>query len=163
LPHGKQKVVKWLRSALCLLAKVALPAHAQDPDTLNPAPLPPLANPDSPGTPAKELFARKTTPLPVAPRSIGSYSDGCLAGAVALPINGPTRQVMRCREIAIGEIQGSSRSLRRLPKTPRRLVGTGSWSATSQPRGGPMITGHASHQIGLDVDISFTPMPDHEL
>ena len=33
----------------------------------------------------------------------------------------------------------------------------------SQPRGGPMLNGHSSHQIGLDVDIWFTPMPDHEL
>jgi hypothetical protein len=29
----------------------------------------------------------------------------------------------------------------------------------SQPRGGPMITGHASHQVGLDADIWLTPMP----
>ena len=33
----------------------------------------------------------------------------------------------------------------------------------SQPRGGPLLSRHASHQIGLDVDIWFTPMPDHEL
>jgi len=33
----------------------------------------------------------------------------------------------------------------------------------SQPRGGPMLTGHASHQIGLDVDIWLTPMPAREL
>jgi penicillin-insensitive murein endopeptidase len=33
----------------------------------------------------------------------------------------------------------------------------------SQPRGGPMLTGHASHQIGLDADVWFTPMPDHVL
>jgi penicillin-insensitive murein endopeptidase len=33
----------------------------------------------------------------------------------------------------------------------------------SQPRGGPMITGHASHQIGLDVDIWFMPMPQQPL
>ena len=26
-----------------------------------------------------------------------------------------------------------------------------------------MITGHASHQVGLDADIWFTPMPDREL
>ncbi len=26
-----------------------------------------------------------------------------------------------------------------------------------------MLTGHASHQIGLDADIWLTPMPDHEL
>lgn len=33
----------------------------------------------------------------------------------------------------------------------------------SQPRGGPMLTGHASHQVGLDADIWFTPMPDRRL
>ena len=33
----------------------------------------------------------------------------------------------------------------------------------SQPRGGPMLTGHDSHQIGLDADIWFTPMPAREL
>ena len=33
----------------------------------------------------------------------------------------------------------------------------------AQPRGGPMLTGHASHQIGLDADIWLTPMPDREL
>ena len=33
----------------------------------------------------------------------------------------------------------------------------------SQPRGGPMRTGHASHQVGLDADIWLTPMPDREL
>ena len=33
----------------------------------------------------------------------------------------------------------------------------------SQPRGGPMRTGHASHQIGLDADIWLTPMPRRTL
>ena len=33
----------------------------------------------------------------------------------------------------------------------------------SQARGGPMLTGHSSHQIGLDADIWLTPMPDREL
>ena len=33
----------------------------------------------------------------------------------------------------------------------------------SQPRGGPMLTGHASHQIGLDADIWLTPMPPRRL
>ena len=62
---------------------------AQDPDTLdptppgslNPAPLPPLDNPNSPKTPAKQLFARKLTPFPGPPRSIGGYANGCLAFA----------------------------------------------------------------------------------
>ena len=29
----------------------------------------------------------------------------------------------------------------------------------SQPRGGPMTSGHASHQIGLDADIWMLPPP----
>jgi penicillin-insensitive murein endopeptidase len=29
----------------------------------------------------------------------------------------------------------------------------------AQPRGGPMLTGHASHQVGLDADVWLNPMP----
>jgi len=68
---------------------------AQERGTLNPQPLPPLVNPTNPKTPARELFARKSEPLPLAARAIGSYVRGCLAGAIALPINGNTWQVMR--------------------------------------------------------------------
>jgi penicillin-insensitive murein endopeptidase len=89
-----KKAAGLLCSLICIVVGNVL-AHAQDPGTLNPEPLPPLPNPDSPATPARELFARKTTPLPGPPRSIGSYADGCLGGAVALPIKGPTWQVMR--------------------------------------------------------------------
>ncbi|MFL5106044.1 MAG: penicillin-insensitive murein endopeptidase, partial [Xanthobacteraceae bacterium] len=60
-------------------------AQAQDKGTLNPQPLPPLADPSDPALAAKELFGRKPTPAPLAARSIGFYSKGCLAGAVALP------------------------------------------------------------------------------
>src|SRR5262249_56997249 len=68
---------------------------AQDKGPLNPQPLPPLAHPDDPKMPAKELFGRKPTPAPLQSRTIGFYSKGCLAGAEALPINGRTWQVMR--------------------------------------------------------------------
>jgi penicillin-insensitive murein endopeptidase len=33
----------------------------------------------------------------------------------------------------------------------------------AQPKGGPMLTGHASHQIGLDADVWLTPMPARRL
>jgi penicillin-insensitive murein endopeptidase len=33
----------------------------------------------------------------------------------------------------------------------------------AQPRGGPMLTGHASHQLGIEGDIWLTPMPDRRL
>jgi penicillin-insensitive murein DD-endopeptidase len=154
------------RAALWLLAALLLPlsAAAQDKGTVNPKPLPPLAKPDDPATPAKELFARKPAPAPLQARTIGFYSKGCLAGAVALPINGPTWQVMRLSRNRnwghpnlIGVLE---RLAAQAPKTGWRglLVGD-----LSQPRGGPMLTGHASHQVGLDADIWLTPMPDREL
>src|SRR3954471_19664294 len=70
-------------------------AAAQDRGTLNPEPLPPLAHPENPATPAKELLGRKTGPAQMEARTIGFYAKGCLAGGVALPINGATWQVMR--------------------------------------------------------------------
>ncbi len=139
-------------------------AVAQDRGTLDPAPLPPLANPANPRTPAKELFGRKTAPLPLAARSIGFYTRGCLAGAVALPVNGKTWQVMRLsRNRNWGHpalIDFLERFASRVPKAgwPGILVGD-----LAQPRGGPMLTGHASHQVGLDADIWLTPMPKREL
>src|SRR6202008_1719895 len=86
-------------AVIIALAGLALAAAgglvAQEKGTVNPQPLPPLAHPADPKTPAKELFARKSEPVPLAARAIGSYVRGCLAGAVALPINGKTWQVMR--------------------------------------------------------------------
>ena len=80
-----------------LAAQLAGPqvAGAQDVGTLDPKPLPPLAKPDDPDNAAKELFGRKTTPAQLKPEVLGFYAKGCLAGAQALPINGPTWQVMR--------------------------------------------------------------------
>ena len=45
--------------------------------------------------PAKQLFSEVTTPSPGATKSIGSYAEGCLAGATPLPVTGPRWQVMR--------------------------------------------------------------------
>jgi penicillin-insensitive murein endopeptidase len=124
-------------------------------------PLPPLANPDDPKNPAKELFARRPKAADMQARSIGFYTKGCLAGGVALPINGKTWQVMRLsRNRNWGHpelIAFMERLAAKVPKVsawPGLLVGD-----MAQPRGGPMLTGHASHQVGLDADIWLTPMP----
>ncbi|MFL6799680.1 MAG: penicillin-insensitive murein endopeptidase [Xanthobacteraceae bacterium] len=149
---------------LFMLVTAAHVAHAQDKGTLNPEPLPPLAHPNDPSTPAPELFGRKAAPAKLEARTIGFYAKGCLAGAVALPINGRTWQVMRLsRNRNWGHpqlIQFLERLADQAPKTGWHglLVGD-----LSQPRGGPMRTGHASHQVGLDADIWLTPMPDREL
>ncbi len=80
-----------------LAIALAAEAVAQERGTLNPQPLPPLADPADPNTPAKELFARKPEPVHLAARAIGNYVHGCLAGAVALPINGKTSMSRRVR------------------------------------------------------------------
>ncbi len=139
-------------------------AWGQDKGSVNPVPLPPLPHADDPATPAKQLFARKPEPAPLAARAVGFYARGCLAGAQALPVNGPTWQVMRLSRNRFWGHPNLIAMLERLAdKAPKvgwhgLLVGD-----ISQPRGGPMLTGHASHQVGLDADIWLTPMPDREL
>ncbi len=151
-----------LRLALVLLLTGASPTLAQDAGTLDKKPLPPLEHPDSPTTPARELFGRKTKPVPLAARSIGGYAKGCLAGAVALPINGPTWQVMRLSRNRNWGHPLLIAFLERLAQGAKKVGWNGLLVGDmSQPRGGPMLTGHASHQIGLDADIWLTPMPDH--
>src|SRR4029077_13927038 len=163
-----------MRAAASLLAVLILAAavsaiaqekHLIDPTppgSLNPEPLPPLQNPDAPSMPAKELFARKPTPFPGPPRSIGGYSDGCLAGATQLPKNGPSWQIMRPSRNAHGGNPHLVRFIERFAKNAKKVGWRGLLVGDmSQPRGGPMLSGHTSHQVGLDVDIWFTPMPDH--
>ena len=151
--------------ALALLGCLTGPALAQDRGTLHPKALPPIANPNDPATPAKELFGRATTPASMAARAIGFYSKGCVAGAEALPIDGQTWQVMRLSRnrnwghpALTAFLERLSARVPRINGWPGLLVGD-----ISQPRGGPMLTGHASHQLGLDADIWLTPMPDRRL
>jgi penicillin-insensitive murein endopeptidase len=140
-------------------------ALSQDKGSVNPKPLPPLANPNDPKTPAKQLFGRKTEPTDSAPRSIGFYSKGCLAGGEALPVNGDAWQVMR---LSRNRNWGHPALIAVLERIARQAKQEGVWNGLlvgdmSQPRGGPMFTGHASHQIGLDADIWLTPMPNRSL
>jgi penicillin-insensitive murein endopeptidase len=153
-------------AAVLLLAGAGLasPTAAQDKGSVDPAPPPPLANPSDPATPAKELFGRKQAPARMEARTIGGYARGCLAGAVALPINGRTWQVMR---VSRNRNWGHPVLVRFLEKLAGEAPRTG-WRGLlvgdmAQPRGGPMRTGHASHQLGLDADIWLTPMPAREL
>jgi penicillin-insensitive murein DD-endopeptidase len=118
-----------------------------------------------PAPPAKMLFGAVMGPAPLAARAIGSYARGCLAGGISLPINGPDWQVMRLSRNRnwghprlLDYLERLASDARALDGWPGLLVGD-----MAQPRGGPMITGHASHQIGLDADIWFTPMPNRIL
>jgi penicillin-insensitive murein endopeptidase len=146
----------------CIGASGAL---AQDKGTLDPKPLPPLANPRDPHLAAKELFGRETEPAPLPPQAIGFYARGCIAGAVELPKDGDTWQVMR---LSRNRNWGHPSLVAFLKRLAKRVPEINGWPGLlvgdmAQPRGGPMITGHASHQVGLDADIWLTPMPDRRL
>src|SRR5215510_9287758 len=142
-------IALWLFAATLLLPQLAA---AQDKGTLNPQPLPPLAHPEDPATPAKELFGRKSQPAKLESRTIGFYSKGCLAGAVAMPIDGKTWQVMRLSRNRNWGHPVLVRFLEDLANQAPRTRWRGLLlSDMSQPRGGPMPSGHASHQVGLDA------------
>ena len=107
----------------------------------------------------KRLFAewaRVTDPLPGPPSAIGFYSAGCLQGARRLPLDGTGYSVMRpsrrrffghstlidyLTALAAGRRDAAGKLL---------LVGD-----LGPPQGGPTLSGHASHQNGLDADIWF--------
>lgn len=123
-----------------------------------------LAAPALADPPARELFGAIHTPTAGPAISVGGYAKGCLAGAVQLPADGPTWQAMRLSRdrrwgtpelVTYIEALGQSAAQ---DGWPGLLVGD-----MGNARGGPMPSGHASHQIGLDVDIWLRPMPNHTL
>ncbi|WP_371038065.1 penicillin-insensitive murein endopeptidase [Rhodosalinus sp. FB01] len=108
---------------------------------------------------AKHLFGAERGASPQSPQVIGGYAKGCLAGGVELPETGPTWQAMRlsrnrnwAHPVTVDFVQALSRAAARQPGWQGLYVGD-----MSQPRGGPMLTGHRSHQSGLDVDIWMRP------
>jgi penicillin-insensitive murein endopeptidase len=115
--------------------------------------------------PAKQLFGAKSEPSRSAPAPFGSYAKGCVAGAAQLPETGPTWQAMRlsrnrnwAHPETVDFVQDLSRTAAQQPGWSGLYVGD-----LSQPRGGPMLSGHASHQIGLDADIWLRPANDLRL
>lgn len=110
-------------------------------------------------TPAKQLFGAKADGSTQRPAPFGSYAKGCVAGAVELPETGPTWQAMRLSRnrnwghpAAVDFVQDLSRFAARQQGWDGLYIGD-----ISQPRGGPMLSGHRSHQIGLDIDIWMRP------
>ncbi|MEM9140255.1 MAG: penicillin-insensitive murein endopeptidase [Pseudomonadota bacterium] len=113
-----------------------------------------LAAPPAWAEPVKYKFAAKRDPSAQVPSANGTYAKGCLAGGVELPETGPGWQAMRLSRNRnfghpdmIAYIERLSVKAQQIG-WPRIYVGD-----ISQPRGGPMRSGHRSHQIGLDADI----------
>lgn len=119
-----------------------------------------LALPASAQSLAKDVFGAFRTASGGPAVSIGNYSQGCAQGLVQMPESGPSWQSMRLSRNRnwghpemIGFLQGLSRAAQQA-----------GWQGLyigdiSQPRGGPMTSGHASHQLGLDADIWMLPPP----
>lgn len=106
-------------------------------------------------TPAKYKFGAETVGSDQRVASYGGYAKGCLAGGVQLAETGPTWQAMRLsrnrnwgQPILVDYLKDLSVKVAELPAWEGIYVGD-----MSQPRGGPMLSGHRSHQIGLDADI----------
>ena len=115
--------------------------------------------------PAMALFSEKKLPSLGKAMAIGYYPRGCLQGGVELPITGPTWQVMRVSRNRNWGHPELVNFLERFAPLAAKVTG---WRGIlvgdmAQPRGGPLPFGHKSHQIGLDVDIWFMPMPERGL
>src|SRR5262249_25612608 len=100
-------------------------------------------------------------PAPGLPRAVGSYTAGCVQGAVALPPEGPGFQTMRRYRRRFFGHPTLIRYLQDLAAaTTQQSLGILSIGDLGQARGGPAPSGHASHQTGLDVDIWFWLLPN---
>lgn len=133
-------MIKKTLTAAALMLGLALPAAAD-----------PLA---------KDVFGAFRGPSQGPAVAIGYYSQGCAQGLVQLPESGPSWQAMRLSRdrhwghpVMIDFLVGLSRAAQ---QAGWRGLYIGD---ISQPRGGPMTSGHASHQIGLDADIWMLPPP----
>jgi len=106
-------------------------------------------------------WSRARGPAPGSPVSIGGYANGCLLGGAALPAGAGHWVVMRPSRHRYFGHPNLIAFLQRFADTARRgglpplFVGD-----LAQGRGGPTLTGHASHQTGLDVDVQYVPPRD---
>jgi penicillin-insensitive murein endopeptidase len=116
-----------------------------------------LAVPAVAETTAAKLFSARDLPTAGASEPIGAYGKGCAAGNVELAESGPTWQAMR---LSRNRNWGQPELVDYLMDLSAAVTQIG-WKGLyigdlGNPRGGPMISGHASHQMGLDADIWFT-------
>ena len=105
------------------------------------------------GAAAQGAWAGVVGPAIGPPAIYGGYSEGCFRGGLALPLDGPGYQVVRP---SWRRYYGHPDLVAFIQRFGRHVeeagLGLAPIADMSQPRGGP-ISGHVSHEIGLDVDI----------
>jgi penicillin-insensitive murein endopeptidase len=100
-------------------------------------------------------------PVSGTPHAIGSYAAGCIQGAISLPPEGQGYRVMRPHRRRFFGHPLLVRYLQELgAAADRNGLGVLLIGDLGQARGGPMLSGHRSHQNGLDADIWFWLPPD---
>lgn len=108
-----------------------------------------------------KIWSQQVFPAAGPAEAIGGHTSGCLRGAVALPADGLGYQAMR---IARWRFFGHPVLIDYIRDLGRRVhlsgLGLVLVSDLSQPRGGPTMTDHKSHQTGLDVDIWYGYPPE---
>lgn len=128
-------MIRKILTTAAILVGMALPAAAQSPL-------------------AKDVFGRVGGPTGGNAVAIGSYSKGCFNGGAQLPESGPTWQAMRLSRNRNWGHPDLVNFVVGLSQAATKMGWRGLYIGDmSQPRGGPMMTGHASHQLGLDADI----------
>jgi penicillin-insensitive murein DD-endopeptidase len=156
---------KYFPVALLITASVFFTSSASAQTAQDQSNLAALAVADLKHTPAKKLFGAAKLPASLAARAIGSYAKGCLSGGKALPVDGPAWQVMRTSR---NRNWGHPSLINLVERLAHETKGQDGWNGLmvgdmAQPRGGPMLTGHASHQIGLDADVWLNQMPNRTM
>lgn len=114
--------------------------------------------------PPENPWAKVTNPVPGVAHAIGKPSAGCVTGAQSLYADGPGYRVMRITRrrfyghpelVQFLEAMGTAVEAHHFAPL---LIGD-----VGLPRGGPLPTGHVSHQIGLDADVWYLPAPVEKL
>ena len=144
---------------IALVTALAGCGGAVSQDSTKPVATPKVVPASMQGVAAKTLFGAKKQASNQAPSPYGSYSKGCFAGGKQLPETGATWQAMR---LSRNRNWGHPEAIDFIKKLSAFAATQPGWSGLyigdiSQPRGGPMLTGHRSHQIGLDIDIWMLP------
>jgi len=108
-----------------------------------------------------QRWAKVTQPTYGIAQSIGTYTAGCLSGAAILPTDGTGYQVMRLSRHRYYGHPNLIQFIQNLGQSAyTQQLGTLLIGDLGQPRGAPMVSGHRSHQTGLDVDMWFLLSPE---
>ncbi|MDR9830213.1 penicillin-insensitive murein endopeptidase [Vibrio sp. FNV 38] len=99
-------------------------------------------------------WERVSSPSAAPAQAVGSYANGCLIGAQALPLNGLGYQVLRSQNRRNFAHPSTISFVEQLSQQTyaafqRHLL----IADMSLPRGGRFSSGHSSHQTGLDIDV----------